>query len=48
MSIPELNDDDTLPSGIHETTLDEVQQRFGQFQSSARRCRLFGLLKVML
>lgn len=30
-----------LPEGIHECTLEEFRERFGQFQRTDRRCRLF-------
>ncbi|MDX1943957.1 MAG: nucleotidyltransferase domain-containing protein [Pirellulaceae bacterium] len=41
MPIPSLNADGFLPEGIHDCTLDELEARFGQFQDSDRRCRLF-------
>lgn len=44
MPIPALTDDGLLPTGVHDCSLDEVQQRFGQFQRTDRRCRLMNLL----
>jgi len=41
MPIPELNADGLLPAGIFDCTLEEVRQRFGGFQGSDRRLRLF-------
>ncbi len=44
MPIPPLNSDGLLPVGIHETTLDEIRQRFGSFQGSDQRSHLFARL----
>jgi hypothetical protein len=41
MPIPQLNANGLLPVGIHDATLDEIRQRFGSFQGSDRRMRLF-------
>jgi hypothetical protein len=41
MPIPELTSDGVLPEGVHTCTLDELGERFGRFQRSDRRCRLF-------
>ena len=41
MPIPALTDDGFLPEGIHDATLEEVQEIFGRFRSSDRRVRLF-------
>ena len=41
MPIPTLNSDGLLPPGVHETALDEIQERFGVFQGSDQRPRLF-------
>ena len=35
-----------LPPGIHDASLDDIEQRFGSFQRSDRRCRLFASLKM--
>ena len=40
MAIPDLNDDGLLPEGLHECSLDEIIERFGQFQQSDCRRRL--------
>lgn len=45
MAIPPLNADGLLPAGTHECTLDEVRERFGSFQRTDRRPRLFGDLE---
>jgi len=34
-----------LPPGLHETSLEGVGERYGSFQGSDRRCRLFAKLK---
>ncbi|MDA1191119.1 MAG: hypothetical protein O3A46_05465 [Candidatus Poribacteria bacterium] len=48
MPIPELNDFGLLPPGIHDCTLDEVQERFGRFQTSDQRVQLFGKLNELV
>lgn len=45
MPIPTLTDDGLLPAGVHDCTLDEIRDRFGAFQRSDRRCRLFERLE---
>jgi hypothetical protein len=45
MPIPALTADGLLPEGVHECTLAELGERFGQFQRSDRRCRLFERLQ---
>ena len=44
MPIPALNEDGFLPPGVHDCTLDEVRSRFGVFQSTDRRPKLFATL----
>jgi hypothetical protein len=39
--IPEFNDYGCLPEGIYNCTMEEAAQRFGVFQSSDRRPRLW-------
>jgi Family of unknown function (DUF6932) len=39
--LPEFDIDGDLPSGIHQATLDELEQRFGRFVVSDRRVNLF-------
>lgn len=34
-----------LPPGIHDASLEDVRERFGVFQESDHRCRLFAKLK---
>jgi hypothetical protein len=46
MPIPEFAAGGLLPRGIHDCTMDEVRQRFGTFQSSERRPRLFAALQT--
>ena len=48
MPIPPFNEAGLLPNGIHSCTLEEVQQRFGSFQTSDRRPRLFLALKELV
>jgi hypothetical protein len=40
-AIPALTYDGYLPEGVHDCTLVELQERFGQFQTIDARCRLF-------
>lgn len=37
MPIPQLLPDGLLPEGVHECTIEEIIERFGQFQESDRR-----------
>jgi hypothetical protein len=47
--IPLFNEQGMLPEGIHDCTLEEFRDRFGQFQSNDRRPRLFhGLQQFLL
>jgi hypothetical protein len=39
--IPAFNEHGCLPEGIYDCTMDEAAQRFGVFQSSARRPQLW-------
>lgn len=41
MAIPSLNGHGLLPTGIHDCTLEDVKARFGRFQRSDRRQRLY-------
>jgi len=41
----ELNEKSVLPDGIHDASLAEVGERFGQFRRSDRRSRLFQKLE---
>lgn len=41
MSLPELNENGCLPSGIHDASLDELRERFGE--TSRRRALLKNL-----
>lgn len=43
--LPPLDPEGFLPLGVHNVTLEEVRERFGQFQSSDRRPRLFEKLE---
>lgn len=45
MAIPQLTTHGLLPIGIFDCTLEEVRQRFGGFQQSAQRPRLFARLQ---
>ena len=44
MPIPVLNTNGFLPPGVHVCTVDEIRNRFGNFQASDRRPRLFDKL----
>ena len=48
MPIPPLQQNGLLAVGLHEATLDEIRQRFGKFQESDRRPRLFGKLLELI
>jgi hypothetical protein len=45
MPIPALTSDGFLPEGVHDCTLAELRERFGQFQATDVRCRLFERLE---
>ncbi|HUP89195.1 MAG TPA: hypothetical protein VM100_07595 [Longimicrobiales bacterium] len=44
MPIPPFNGQGLLPAEIHDATLDEIRERFGRFQESDRRMKLFARL----
>jgi hypothetical protein len=46
--IPILTSHGLLPPGIHVLTLEQVEESFGRFQKSDRRCRLFARLTTYL
>ena len=48
MPIPLFNADGVLPAGLHDTTLDEVRGRFGSFQGSDQRPRLFAQFEELV
>jgi len=48
MPIPEFEENGLLPFGIHQCTLDDLESRFGCFQSSDRRPLLMQRLKSFL
>lgn len=48
MPIPAFTADGLLPEGIHDCTLDELRERFGQFQRTDRRPRLYGQLETLV
>ena len=41
MPIPLLNELGLLPPGVHECTMDEIEERFARFQKTDQRIRLF-------
>lgn len=45
MPIPDFDDEGLLPEGLHLCTLDEVLERFGQFNVSDRRVALGAQLR---
>ena len=48
MPIPDFTPGGYLPPGVHECTIRELQSRFGSFQRSDRRPRLFARLEQFL
>jgi hypothetical protein len=48
MPIPALNTDGVLPAGIFDCTLVELRERFGCFQVSDQRTRLFARLEELV
>ena len=47
MAIPALNSSGLLPSGIFDCLLEEIRARFGSFQRSEHRLRLFARLEEL-
>lgn len=45
MPIPQLDARGFLPAGVHRCSLEEVRERFGSFQGTDRRVRLFEQLE---
>ena len=48
MAIPALTLDGFLPAGVVDCALFELRERFGQFQSSDQRTRLFARLEELV
>src|SRR5580692_9460233 len=48
MPIPAFETSELLPVGVHDCTLEEIKSRFGSFQGSDRRIRLFAMLDVFV
>ena len=48
MLIPPLDANGLLPTGVHDCTLEEIKAKFGAFQDSDRRPKLFAKLKAFL
>lgn len=48
MLIPALNTDGFLPAGVFDCTLAELRERFGRFQVSDQRTRLFARLEELV
>lgn len=48
MPIPALNTDGFLPAGVFDCTLPELRERFGRFQISDQRTRLFARLEELV
>lgn len=46
--IPELTKSGVLPPGVHDGTVQEVERRFGRFQGSDRRPRLWSRLREFI
>jgi len=45
VTIPAFVAEGLLPEGVHNATLNEVEERFGRFQETDRRVRLFATLR---
>lgn len=45
MPIPPLSVQGFLPPGVHEATLEEVEERYGRFRSNEKRVELFAKLR---
>ena len=48
MPIPPLDQNGLLPVGVHDCTLAEIKARFGSFQDSDHRPRLFETLQALI
>ena len=48
MAIPDFDSAGFLPSRVHECSLGEIKGRFGAFQTTDARCRLFEKLETFL
>ena len=48
MPIPSLNGDGFLPPGVFDCTLPDLKARFGMFQRSDQRTRLFARLEALI
>lgn len=48
MPVPSLDAAGLLPDGVHDCSLAEVRDRFGTFQTSDRRPRLFDKLELFV
>lgn len=48
MPIPAFIAQGTLPQGLHDSTLEEIEDRFGEFNGSDVRVRLFQRLRLFL
>lgn len=48
MPILDLNENGLLPQGVYDCTLDEIGARFGRFQTTDRRIRLFEKLRALV
>lgn len=46
--LPKFDFDGDLPPGIHQTTIDELEQRLGRFVVSDRRIKVFTLFKHLM
>ena len=46
--LPKFNSDGNLPHGVHQASLIEIENRFGEFTISDRRVRLFSKLKQLV
>jgi hypothetical protein len=44
-ALPVADEHGLLPPGVHDASLEDIERRFGSFQRSDRRCRLFAKLE---
>src|SRR5262245_42875295 len=48
MPIPDFDETGLLPPGVHDSTLEELAERFGSWESGQQRCRLRESLETYL
>ena len=48
MPIPDLDNEGFLPEGVHESSLEEIREKFGRFQRSDKRLQLYRKLNEFM